>query len=146
MDLVKVKLDRVFDIVKIQGRSGRHTLFSFESSGVKHYGISVRDWPKIESGMVISALLERDEDWQSIFGWVDHSTGEVFNSEGYTAVFVCILLLFLSVVSAGAFLADWRGNWFALLISLGLIYYAIVNVTRALRAKKILGEFAATLK
>jgi hypothetical protein len=77
MQPVTVTMERVFDVVRRRGRHGRYTEFSFVRAGVTHYAVRAPGWPVVESGMTVSVLLARQDDWRAIVGWVHHSSGEL---------------------------------------------------------------------
>lgn len=77
MHLTTVRIDRVFSVERRSGRQGKYTEFGFASATSRHYSVNVPGWPAIEAGMEISALLARHGDWESLQGWVNHTSGEV---------------------------------------------------------------------
>lgn len=78
MNEVTVTFDRVFDIVRRSQRNRMPcTEFGFQAGAVRRYGIAAPGSPRIEAGMTVTAVLRRSGDWQTLLGWVDHSTGEI---------------------------------------------------------------------
>ena len=77
MPMITLRLDRVFDVVYDQSRDRNHTLFSFESDGRRHFGVMLPGRLTLRDGMVVTALLERENDWQTLQGWRDHETGDI---------------------------------------------------------------------
>lgn len=79
MHLVTLQFDRVFDVVRVP--ETRHiqkqTLFGFESGSKAQYGVSVPGWPELKNGHTVTVLLARADDWQSLQGWINRSTGEL---------------------------------------------------------------------
>ena len=78
MQQITTTFDRVFDVVA----SGtpyrqRGTLFSFESSGLKEYGVLIAGNPTLRSGMTVTAILKVPGNWQSLMCWQNHQTGEI---------------------------------------------------------------------
>ena len=75
MHPISIRLDRVFD-VQPDAFSGnmRRTLFSFESSGKKYFSVLVDGDPKLKSGQTITAILEHQDDWQTVMGIRIHET------------------------------------------------------------------------
>jgi hypothetical protein len=55
----------------------KHTVFSFMADGEYTPYVTVHGWPRLEPGMSVTAVLERDGDRRSLVGWVDHATGEL---------------------------------------------------------------------
>ena len=78
MHFVTLKIDRVFDLERrLMSKTGKFSTFSFEVAGRQYCGLEVWDWPRIDSGMVITAALARPDDVGSLKGWFDHETSEV---------------------------------------------------------------------
>lgn len=75
---VTVTFDRVFDIVQARGyETPAHTLFGFEASSRRYYGVKVPGHPRIEVGDTVTALLSNPSNWQTLQGWVNHETREI---------------------------------------------------------------------
>lgn len=83
---VTTSFSRVFDIVPGGGGTRRwpwqdvgdsKTAFGFEDATGIHFNVAILGKPSIKPGMRITALLEREGDWDSLLGWVDHATGEI---------------------------------------------------------------------
>jgi hypothetical protein len=132
MQLVTIKFDHVFDVVKSGNRSEVHTYFSFESDGIRQYGAKVQGHPTIKDGMTVTALLSAEGNWQSIVGWLDHGTGEIlFDGWGYSVFIAVISLIFSGLVAIG-FLksSEHQIGWPVLVIAIGLITFAGVNLLR----------------
>ncbi|KQZ42288.1 hypothetical protein [Duganella sp. Root1480D1] len=70
-------MDRVFTMARNNHKGDRYTEFGFEAAGRKYYAVEVPGWPQIEAGMTVTALLERQDDWGSVCGWVNRQTGEI---------------------------------------------------------------------
>lgn len=84
MQQERICFARVFDVVRVKVRpflsrgGDTHTVFGFETaSGHKHYNVRVPGLPTVESGMVVTAILSKKDDWHSILGWVNEGTGEM---------------------------------------------------------------------
>lgn len=78
MQRVTVTIDRVFDITTGVSRGKQPcTFFSFQSGQSSEYGVAVPGEPRLVSGMTVSAVLDEDDNWQSLLGWIDHGTGEL---------------------------------------------------------------------
>lgn len=76
MPLLTARLDRVFDIVR-QGGRGPETWFSVECDGRCHYGLRAPLYPELRDRMIVTAYLEREDDWSSLLGWLDHANGKI---------------------------------------------------------------------
>ncbi|HEY4080219.1 MAG TPA: hypothetical protein VGM81_05955 [Burkholderiaceae bacterium] len=114
MQKLTVTFERVFDVVRqspgllSHGREEK-TLFGLESGQVKHYGVSILGFPRIESGMTVTALLSKADDWHSLVGWLDHATGDIAGSKRANtfAAFAVALM-----AACGAAVATLAGNWY----------------------------------
>ena len=104
MEFVQVRFDRLFDIARDTYRSSskKVTHFGFESRGKRYFDANVPEWPKIEEGMTVIALLKIPHDWskKSLLGWVDCTDGSVVCDTpslhlGIFAINVFFLPLFL---------------------------------------------------
>ena len=97
MHPISIRLDRVFD-VQPDAFSGnmRRTLFSFESSGKKYFSVLVDGDPKLKSGQTITAILEHQDDWQTVMGIRIHETGEVFAPDVGLHIWLLLLTTFFT--------------------------------------------------
>jgi hypothetical protein len=79
MHIETLSLTRVFDVQRIPSSRyiPRHTLFSFESNGQKHYSVQLPGWPSLEVGHNLAFVLEAEGNWQKVLGAKNLSTGEV---------------------------------------------------------------------
>jgi len=84
MQQERICFARVFDVVRVKVRpflsrgGDTHTVFGFETAcGQKHYNVRVPGLPAVESGMVVTAILSKKDDWHSLLGWVNEGTGEL---------------------------------------------------------------------
>jgi hypothetical protein len=77
MELVTVRFDRIFDVVK--GRKGRKpvTFFGFQFGDSKRYGVPAPGNPMLREGARVTALLGEAGNWQKLVGWYDHTSDEV---------------------------------------------------------------------
>jgi len=57
--------------------SPKHTVFSFVADYSYTPYVTVPGFPRLEPGMKVQALLERQGDWKSLVGWRDLDTGAV---------------------------------------------------------------------
>jgi len=116
MELVQVTFDRLFNIARHpHWRGSKRTHFGFESKGKRYFDISVPEWPRIEEGMTVIALLKNPNDWgtKSLLGWIDCTDGSIVCEAPslYFGIFaVLIFFLFLFAVS------DVQNPWVADLV------------------------------
>ena len=97
MPIITVRLDRVFDVVQLRYQEDQCTLFSIEYGGRAHYGVTLPGIHEFQDGMVVTAFLERDGDWQSMTAWRNHATGEIVCRSALFDVFPIFLAFFLAV-------------------------------------------------
>jgi len=107
---VTITFDRVFDVVRFRGyETPPHTLFGFQASTGKFHAVRVPGSPQILAGDTVTALLSKQNDWQTLRGWINHQTGEIAAPSaggGYlasAAMFItagfCLYLTWFSVSS-----------------------------------------------
>lgn len=99
MHLVTLQFVRIFDVVRVPETRHipKHTMFGFESGKEAQYGVSVPGWPELKDGHTVTVLLERANDWQSVQGWINRSTGELTSFPASQSVAgVCVGLIVLA--------------------------------------------------
>lgn len=94
MHTVTLQMTEVFDRVPT-GKWGTSTLFSFKTADKRILGVTVPGHPRIEPGMTITAVLQKPDNWQTLWGWVDHDTGEVVMPTSMSITAVLSILIFL---------------------------------------------------
>lgn len=90
-----VTIDRVFSVAYRWGNPGPRTEFGFASGNKRYYGLELPGRPAIEAGMQVTAILEKEGDWNSLQGWFNHTTGELVLPSRAGHVFqllVCFML------------------------------------------------------
>lgn len=96
MPLTTVRFDRVFDIVVSTKDRKPVTFFSFESNGIRQFAVPAPGKPNLRTGTVVTAYLGDEDNWQTLVGWKDHTTGELIIEsavpESFAAIVVSILL------------------------------------------------------
>lgn len=97
-----VRMDRVFDLHRLQDEHRRFTLFSFEASGCRYFGIQTFGWPDIRDGMTVTALVDDGLEWNGLFGWFDHDADVWYLPSIAMPVFHCAVTL----SAAGFFLFE----------------------------------------
>lgn len=104
MQLLRVRFDRIFDVVLDPMKShSLSTLFSFESGGKRYFSISITGKPRLENGMEVVAALSKKDDWQSLLGWKDLLTGEIHVSSGAHAKAAIAITSSLFLTGAAGF-------------------------------------------
>jgi hypothetical protein len=135
MPLVTVRFDRVFDVVKGEKDHKVVTFFGFESAHRKFYGVPGPGDIELPEGREVTAFLQKEDDWQSLLGWVVRDTGEIVSeSVGYE--------VFMLAFCAGfAFFALWgfrEAPVIALVVIAGLALLAascLMSMARVLRSR-----------
>lgn len=110
-----VKIVRVFPLLRKDYRGQKSTQFGFATETKRYYDLHISGWPVIEAGMEMTAILEKPGDWQSLQGWVNHTSGEVA--------------------------APTRGNWIFQLIASSLMSIIICSSWSSLHPLIILGPY-----
>lgn len=76
MQLVTVRLDRIFDVVHQVHKGQALTMFGFQYGPERVFGISVQGRHVLAQGAVLTACLRVDSDWTTLVGSYNHATGE----------------------------------------------------------------------
>lgn len=75
-----VTLENFGGIVIQKDRSGTRTVgtaFNVTVAGNRQYAVQMRGAPRLENGMVVTAVLRDTDNWQTLVGWLNHATGEI---------------------------------------------------------------------
>lgn len=73
----RITIERLFGVARRFGGNMNHTEFGFACGNKKYYGLTIMRWPELFEDMDITAILEKEGDWQTLRAWVNHDTGEV---------------------------------------------------------------------
>ncbi|MBR7778431.1 hypothetical protein [Undibacterium rugosum] len=138
LHLVQVRFTRVFDVVRMPAMRGkaRHTLFGFETISSRHSGVEVPGWPELKSGDTVLAVLGDADDWQTLRGWRNLRTAELF-APGFVGAGITATVLMVTAVLA-VDISQLYGLFPAGFLALIAIYHACecvdgIRVHRALR-------------
>ena len=77
---ITVTLENIDGIVAEKDKYGGRTIstaFNVTVGGKRQYAVPMRGAPRLESGMVVTAVLRDTDNWQTLVGWLNHSTGEI---------------------------------------------------------------------
>ncbi|USX05066.1 hypothetical protein [Paraburkholderia fungorum] len=77
---ITVTLENIGGIVVDKDKYGRRTIrtaFNVTVAGKRQYAVQMRGAPRLENGMVVTAVLRDTDNWQTLVGWLNHSTGEI---------------------------------------------------------------------
>ncbi len=55
----------------------KRTELSFEHDGGRAFGVVIPGWPQIEEGARFVCALEQPDNWQTLIGWKNLTTGEI---------------------------------------------------------------------
>ncbi|MBL8466606.1 hypothetical protein [Methyloversatilis discipulorum] len=122
-----VRMDRVFDLHRLQDDHHRFTLFSFEAGGRSHFGIRTFGWPDIREGMTVTALVDEETGWNGLFGWFDHGAGVWYLPSIAMSVLHCAVAL----SAAGFFLIQGTAPEHGPMWHIGSAVMVILAVTTA---------------
>ncbi|MFM0730122.1 hypothetical protein PQQ52_06445 [Paraburkholderia sediminicola] len=77
---ITVTLENIGGIVAEKDKYGRRTVrtaFNITVAGKRQYAVQMRGVPRLENGMVVTAVLRDTDNWQTLVGWLNHTTGEI---------------------------------------------------------------------
>jgi len=104
MQLVTVRFDRVFDVVHGMHNRKEVTFFGFQYGPKRVVGVRAPGRQNLEVNAVITAYLKKEDDWQTLVGWFNHSTGEVVvESAAYEVFFVVVTVAMSAALLKGGF-------------------------------------------
>ncbi len=63
------------------GRRTIGTAFNVTVAGKRQYAVQMRGAPRLENGMVVTAVLRDKDNWQTLVGWLNHPTDEICGVE-----------------------------------------------------------------
>jgi hypothetical protein len=117
MQELPITFARVLHVERVRvpwfSRGGvERTVFTFEAADGRVHQTSVLGHPRLANGMSVVAVLAKENDWQSLIGWVVQPTGEVAGS-GLLNTSHVIVAVFAG--SIGCTLAALNGYWVAAL-------------------------------
>ncbi|MFA9441773.1 hypothetical protein ACDA63_19255 [Uliginosibacterium sp. sgz301328] len=139
MQQITVTFTRLFDVVRFDppflSRDRVRTAFGFEDRTGKHYGICVPGLPRLEPGMKVIALLERENDWSSLRGWLDLETGALVGID--PAEFPLIIFMgLIGIVSLVTF--PLTHSWPHALIAVPGLMWCVYALRRELALRRAL--------
>jgi hypothetical protein len=98
MQVVTVRLDRIFDVVYQVYRGQENTLFGFQYGSKRVFGVSVRGQHALEAGAVLTVCLRTEDDWTTLVGWYNHATGATFVESAGDKVISMIVMIVIGTV------------------------------------------------
>jgi hypothetical protein len=95
---ITVTLDDIAGVVVEKDRSGGTvaTMFNVTIAGRRQYSVKMDGTPRLESDAVVTAVLRDPDNWQTLVGWLDHSTGQICGVNSPAKSFGSLSLLPLS--------------------------------------------------
>jgi hypothetical protein len=133
-----VTIDRVFSVAYRWGNPGPKTEFGFASGNKRYYGLELPGKPAIEDGMQVTAILEKEGDWNSLQGWLNHTTGELVSPSRANHV---LQLLVCAVI--GSSVITSLDNAISIVIFLFFSAIALLSGSMLLRAHRANKALAA---
>nr|WP_175800826.1 hypothetical protein [Burkholderia anthina] len=109
---VTATIDDVSSVMTTRTRYGTYTAFNVTIDGQRQYAVQMLGTVRVESGMIVTAVLRDPKNWQTLEGWLDHQSGRI---EG------------VSSISSLRFAAVLFGVLFAVVVVLGLVFRSIAG-------------------
>lgn len=125
MHLVTVRFDRVFDIVHQTHRKRLCTFFSFQHGEALRFGVCIPGTPRLEPGMVVTACLLKQDDWQTLAGWIDHASGRTVADSPALGIGVLLTSIGITTVWFNQGMPSHMAAWGA------LAFFALLNILNA---------------
>lgn len=99
---ITVTLENIGGIVEQKDRYGVGTVrvaFNVTIEGKRQYAVQIAGAPRLDNGMVVTAVLRDTENWQTLVGWLNHATGEIcgVDSPGKPLAF-CVFNVLLGIL------------------------------------------------
>jgi hypothetical protein len=121
---VTVTIRDVSGVTTTRTRYGPYTEFNFTADGRRQYAVQMRGAVRVESGMIVTAVLRDPNNWQTLEGWLNHQSGCI---EGVSPIWslrlaaILFSALFVTVVVLGLICSSVKGEH-PLAIGMGLIF------------------------
>lgn len=140
-----VTLENISGIVAEKDRYGSRIVrlaFNVTVEGKRHYAVQIDGAPRLENGMVVTAVLRDTENWQTLVGWLNHATGEIYgvNSPGHQialCVFSVLLGVLLSIRQTSA--ETGTGRMIFWICSVGLLNaWSLLSLRKSLTVYRLL--------
>jgi hypothetical protein len=144
LQTLTLRLERVFDIQRHESAKARSTHFSFEATGRKHYSVQLSGWPRVQAGDTVTAVLTSKDNWQTLAGWKNLSTGERVvpaASSFWHILHIGWVSVIVYLVTSGATSPAGRQVALGLRAVLGLVFLSMLaGAFRAYRCRKLIEE------
>ena len=101
MPVKSITFEQVLYAKKLMtAKASKYTEFGFVSDSVAHKGITVNGWPSITPGQTVTVALRKLNDFRTLVGWIDNSTGEVVEPDALILGFTALVLLTTTLICA----------------------------------------------
>jgi hypothetical protein len=147
---VTAKIDDVSGVVTTRTRYGAYTAFNSTIDGQRQYAVQLLGTVRVESGMIVTAVLRDPNDWQTLEGWIDHQSGRI---EGVSSIsslrFAAILFgsLFVAAVVLGVVFRSVEGeHLLAIAMSLFFGSVALIPVVGWYRGMQVWGALGSNTR
>lgn len=124
MQLATVRFDRLFDIGYQNFPKRRYTFFSFQHGEALHYGVRMPGKLRLKSGMVVTACLLKQDDWRTLAGWYDHSSGKTVTANPAVAIWTALATIWMTAFWIRHEVPSHAGAWVMLAF---LVLLSIAN-------------------
>lgn len=92
---VTVTLENIGGVVVQKDKGGARTSFNVTVAGKRQYAVQMRGEPRLENGMVVTAVLRERDNWQTLTGWLNHATGEICGVDSPAKSFWAFVIVLL---------------------------------------------------
>lgn len=99
MHLMTVRLDRIFDVVHGLHNGREVTFFGFQYGKKRMFGICAPGLHNLAPCTVLTACLRTMNDWTTLAGWYNHSTGETVVESAYAEIAFVIVAAVIAAVA-----------------------------------------------
>jgi hypothetical protein len=82
--VITVTLEDISGVTAAKDKYGLQTqslTFNVTVAGKRQYSVCICGEPRLENGMVVTAVLRDPSNWQTLIAWLNHSTGQVCGVE-----------------------------------------------------------------
>jgi hypothetical protein len=92
---ITVTFENIGGIAIQKDKGAARTAFNVTVGGKRQYSVQVRGEPRLENGMVVTAVLRDTDNWQTLAGWLNHATGEICGVDPPGKCFWSFMVVFL---------------------------------------------------
>lgn len=148
---VTVTLTDVSGVVISRTKAGTFTDFNFTAGGRREYAVQMHGTVRVESGMIVTAVLRAPNNWQTLEGWLNHENGCI---EGVLPIpklrFAAVLFgaLYAAILFLSCFLwfGDPKNHAFTISFNVVFGLAALLPIANWGRGTQVWNELAAIRK